>query len=87
MPARAALPRPASCGPFGTIGGIESRDHHVRDRVPGGDESRIRGKPGLVARLRFFALNTPRANGAGNVRQALCANALSLGRPLARPVG
>ena len=67
--------------------GIENRDHHVRDRVLGEDESRIRRKPGMVARLRSFALNILRANGVSNIRQALYANALSLDRLLAYPVG
>ena len=67
--------------------GIENRDHHVRDCVLGEDDSRIRRKPGMVARLRSFALNILRANGVSNIRQALYANALSLDRLLAYPVG
>jgi hypothetical protein len=47
------------------------------------DDSRIRTKPGLFARLRSFALNLLRANGVGNVSEALYANALSLDRLLA----
>jgi hypothetical protein len=66
--------------------GIENRDHHVRDRVLGEDDSRIRRKPGMVARLRSFALNILGANGVSNVRQALYANALSLNRLLAYAV-
>ena len=66
--------------------GIENRDHHVRDRVLAEDDSRIRRKPGMVARLRSFALNILRANGVTNVSQALYANALSLDRLLAYPV-
>jgi hypothetical protein len=66
--------------------GIENRDHYVRDRVLGEDDSRIRGKPGMVARLRSFALNILRANGVTNVSQALYANALSLDRLLAYSV-
>jgi predicted transposase YbfD/YdcC len=43
--------------------GIENRNHHVRDRTLGEDASRIRRKPGIVARLRSFALNILRAHG------------------------
>jgi predicted transposase YbfD/YdcC len=63
--------------------GIENRDHHVRDRTLGEDASRIRRRPGVFARLRSFALNILRANGVGNVSEALYTNALSLDRLLA----
>ncbi len=63
--------------------GIENRSHHVRDRILREDDSRIRTKPGVFARLRSFALNVLRANGVGNVSEALYANALSLDRLLA----
>ena len=63
--------------------GIESRNHHVRDRVPREDDSRIRRKPGVFARLRSFALNILRANGITNVSEAVYVNALSLDRLLA----
>ncbi len=66
--------------------GIENRAHYVRDQVLGEDDSRIRRKPGMVARLRSFALNILRANGIGNVSQALYRNALSLDHLLAYPV-
>ena len=49
----------------------------------GEDASRIRRRPGLVARLRSFALNILRAHGVGNVSEALYTNALSLDRLLA----
>jgi predicted transposase YbfD/YdcC len=58
--------------------GIENRDHHVRDRTLGEDDSRIRRKPGVFARLRSFALNILRAGGVGNVSEAVYVNALSL---------
>ena len=48
--------------------GIENRDHHVRDRVLREDDSRIRRKPGVFARLRSFALNILRA-GRGQQRE------------------
>ena len=63
--------------------GIENRDHHVRDRVLREDDSRIRRKPGVFARLRSFALNILRANGVSNVSEAVYVNALSLDRLLA----
>jgi hypothetical protein len=66
--------------------GIENRDHYVRDCILGEDDSRIRRQPGGFARLRSLALNILRANGIGNVRQALYRNALSLDRLLAYAV-
>src|SRR4051812_26471863 len=59
------------------------RAHYVRDQGLGEDDSRIRRKPGMVARLRSLALNILRANGIGNVSQALYRNALSLDHLLA----
>ena len=64
-------------------GGIENRNHHVRDRTLDEDASRIRRKPGIFARLRSFALNILRANGITNVSEAIYTNALSLDRLLA----
>ena len=66
--------------------GIENRDHHVRDRILREDDSRIRRKPGIFARLRSFALNILRANGVTNVSEAIYTNALSLDRLLAYTV-
>ena len=66
--------------------GIENRSHHVRDRILREDDSRIRTKPGLFARLRSFALNVLRANGVTNVSEAIYANALCLDRLLAYTV-
>lgn len=63
--------------------GIENRSHHVRDRILGEDASRIRRRPGVLARLRSFALNILRANGVTNVSEAVYVNALSLDRLLA----
>jgi hypothetical protein len=63
--------------------GIENRSHHVRDRILREDDSRIRTRPGVFARLRSFALNVLRANGIANVSEAIYANALSLDRLLA----
>src|SRR3954462_15888959 len=55
--------------------GIENRDHYVRD--VGEDDSRIRHRPGAMARIRSAALNILRANGIQNVSQALYINALN----------
>jgi predicted transposase YbfD/YdcC len=63
--------------------GIENRDHYVRDVTLGEDDSRIRYKPGGMARIRSAALNILRANGVQNVSQALYVNALNLDRLLA----
>jgi hypothetical protein len=63
--------------------GIENRDHQVRDRVLREDDSRIRRKPGIFARLRSFALNILRADGVSNVSEAVYVNALNLDRLLA----
>jgi predicted transposase YbfD/YdcC len=63
--------------------GIENRSHHVRDRILREDDSRIRTRPGVFARLRSFALNILRANGVTNVSEAIYVNALSLDRLLA----
>ena len=43
----------------------------------GEDASRIRTRPGMMARIRSVALNVLRANGTKNVSLALCANAVS----------
>ena len=43
--------------------GIENQDHYVRDVTLGEDGSRIRQKPGAMARIRSAALNILRANG------------------------
>src|SRR3954454_19250162 len=51
--------------------GIENRDHYVRDVTLGEDDSRIRQRPGAMARIRSAALNILRAKGVQNVSQAL----------------
>jgi len=63
--------------------GIENRDHYVRDVALAEDASRIRHRPGIMVRVRSFALSILRANGVENVRQALYTNALNLDRLLA----
>jgi predicted transposase YbfD/YdcC len=63
--------------------GIENRDHYVRDVTLGEDDSRIRHRPGGMARIRSAALNILRAKGVQNVSQALYVNALNFDRLLA----
>ncbi len=63
--------------------GIENRSHHVRDRILGEDASRIRCHPGILARIRSFALNILRAHGVTNVSEAIYTNTLSFDRLLA----
>src|SRR3954454_756503 len=80
----AAIPRPRS--PVSRTPQPQNRtalNHHVRDRVLREDDSRIRRRPGIFARLRSFALNVLRANGVSNVSEAVYVNALSLDRLLA----
>ena len=63
--------------------GIENRAHYVRDVTLGEDASRIRTRPGIMARVRSLALNVLRANGVQNVSLALYANAVSFDQLLA----
>ena len=62
---------------------IENRTHYVRDVTLGEDASRIRTRPGVMARIRSVALNILRANGVQNISQALYANAVSFDQLLA----
>lgn len=48
--------------------GIENRSHHVRDVTLAEDASRVRKNPDILARIRSFATNILRANGAENMR-------------------
>jgi hypothetical protein len=50
--------------------GIENRAHHVRDVTMAEDASRVRKNPGVLARIRSFAANILRFNGAENIRDA-----------------
>jgi len=63
--------------------GVENRAHYVRDVTLGEDASRIRRKPGVMARIRSLALNVLRANGVQNISLALYANAVSFNQLLA----
>ncbi len=49
----------------------------------GEDASRIRTRPGVMARVRSVALNILRANAVQNISQALYNNALNLDMLLA----
>ena len=63
--------------------GIENRAHYVRDVTLCEDASRIRTRPGVMARVRSVALNILRANGVQNISLALYANAVSFDQLLA----
>ena len=63
--------------------GIENRVHYVRDVTLGEDASRIRTRPGVMARIRSVAFNLLRANGVQNISLALYANAVSFDQLLA----
>ncbi len=58
--------------------GIENRNHCVKDITMNEDNSRIRIKADLFARLRSFALNVLRANQVENINQELYKNALNI---------
>ncbi len=49
----------------------------------GEDASRIRTRPGVMARIRSVALNVLRANSVQNISLALYANAVSFNQLLA----
>jgi predicted transposase YbfD/YdcC len=54
--------------------GIENHNHRVRDGSMGEDASKIRVNPGIVARLKSFALNLGRANGIANIQHGFWLN-------------
>ena len=56
--------------------GIENRNHYVRDVTLNEDGSRIRKNPGIMARIKSFALKILRTNNTKNVAQATWENAL-----------
>jgi len=62
---------------------IENHAHYVRDVTLGEDASRIRTRPGIMARIRSVALNILHANGIQNISMALYANAVSFDHLLA----
>ena len=63
--------------------GIENRAHYVRNVTLGEDASRIRARPGVMARIRSVALNILRAKGVQNVSLTLYTNAVSFDQMLA----
>jgi len=63
--------------------GIQNRAHYVRDVTLGEDASRIRTRPGVMARIRSVALNILRVNGVQNISLALYASAVSFNQLLA----
>jgi len=48
---------------------IENTSHYTRDVTMGEDQSRIRSKPGVFARLRSFAYNILKANKSNTLSQ------------------
>jgi hypothetical protein len=48
--------------------GVENRSHYVRDTTVAEDASRTRKTPGILARIRSFATNILRFNGAANIK-------------------
>ena len=59
--------------------GIENHNHRVRDGSMGEDASKIRVNPGIVARLKSFALNLGRANGIDNIQHGFWLNLQDVG--------
>ena len=62
--------------------GIENKNNYVRDNALKEDLSRIRINPGIVARLRSFALNILRFNDEQNIKGALQTNSLNFNNVL-----
>ena len=62
--------------------GIENKNHYPRDVSMKEDQSRVRDNPGVLARLRSFALNITRHNGVQNIKQELFKNCMNLNRIL-----
>jgi hypothetical protein len=54
---------------------VENKDHYVRDVTMKEDASRIRNNPGIIARMRSFALNILRFNQSDTIAQDRMANA------------
>ena len=65
---------------------IENVYHYVRDEALREDRSRIRKKPGIMARLRSFALNELRKMKVENISHRIYENALDF-KQLAKLVG
>ena len=56
--------------------GIENRLHYTRDTTMAEDASRVRINPGILARIRSFAVNILRANKVTNMADTRYRNAL-----------
>ena len=63
--------------------GFENCAYYVRDVTLSEDASRIRTRPGMMARIRSVALNILRSNGGQNIGLTLYANAVSFDQLLA----
>jgi predicted transposase YbfD/YdcC len=59
---------------------IENSNHYVKDTALKEDQSKIRKKADLIARIRSFALNILRGENIKNINQALYRNSLNFDR-------
>jgi predicted transposase YbfD/YdcC len=66
---------------------IENTSHYTRDVTMGEDQSRIRSKPGVFARLRSFAYNILKANKTNTLNQDRYRAALAGLKPLLKLIG
>lgn len=57
---------------------IENSNHYIRDTVLKEDQSRIRVNPGIMSRLRSFAMNILRFNKVDNFKRTIFKNSLDL---------
>lgn len=61
---------------------IENSNNYIKDVVLKEDSSRIRINPGIMSRLRSFALNVLRANKVTNIKRTIFKNSMDLNRVL-----
>ena len=61
---------------------IENSNNYIRDVVLKEDQSRIRVNPGIMSRIRSFALNILRVNKSNNFKRTIHKNAMDLNRVL-----
>ena len=59
---------------------IENSNNYVRDVVLKEDYSSIRINPGIISRLRSFALNILRANKVANIKSTIFKNSMDFNR-------
>lgn len=57
---------------------IENQNHYVRDETLKEDRSQIRKNPGIMLRLRSFALNLMRNQGVKNIQAQTHKNTLDM---------